>query len=494
MKTLIRILMLLAVIQLQAQEDENASASNNDNTVIAEEVNRQDKVVETALGIKKKKAETTSSQRVIDNRFLNNASNPSIISALEGKSSGLRVIREGQRIIGVILRGTTSFQGNPYALIVLDGAITPASALQGLDPKNIDEVNIIKGGSGAALYGSQGANGVLAITTKRSVILQSEKTQPINKVNKYTGNLKIKKFGNKASYLRPFSIASTADEAYDIFIKESENYVRNSAYYADAFNYFSKWESKNQRRAMLNYILQVSPEDVELQKTLAFMLEESGDYKLASSVYLNILKLRPEESQSFRDLALMYQETNKEQRAFDLLSSILIDNLDETPSSTASNEVVSLQLVSKKEINNLISKQSSINTSELDNSHRENVKYDLRIVLDWNLADADIDLQVIDPNMEMCFYSYPKTQIGGTLTPDVQNGYGPEEYTIRNAKSGDYYIKINYDSAMVNKDDLPTYLKLTTFKDYGKPTEIKSIQVIRLNKDKGDDIVAKIRV
>ena len=53
MKTLIRILMLLAVIQLQAQEDENASASNNDNTVIAEEVNRQDKVVETALGIKK---------------------------------------------------------------------------------------------------------------------------------------------------------------------------------------------------------------------------------------------------------------------------------------------------------------------------------------------------------------------------------------------------------------------------------------------------------
>ena len=62
---------------------------------------------------------------------------------------------------------------------------------------------------------------------------------------------------------------------------------------------------------------------------MAFKLEEAKEYDLASSVYINVLKLRPQDSQSFRDLGLMYAETNKPQGSFDLLSSILIDDLDE---------------------------------------------------------------------------------------------------------------------------------------------------------------------
>jgi len=492
MKKIIQILFLCAAFQLYAQETSNVS--NTSDVVLTEETNEHDKVVETALGIKKKKSEITSSQRVVDNEELNNASNPNIISALEGKVSGLRVVRQGLRIVGVILRGATTFRASTYALIVVDGAITSASALQGLDPKNIKSVSVVKGGSGAALYGSQGANGVLVISTKREINLIEEKKQPSNKINKYSGNLKIKKFTNTQGYIRELNKAKSAKDAFEIFETQRENYKNNPAYYADVFAYFSKWNSKNHTKAILNYILQAEPNNFELLKALAFKLEEAKEYDLASSVYVNILKLRPEDSQSFRDLTLIYKETGKEQKAFNLFNSILIDNLNETPSSTASNEMVSMQLVAKNELNNLLQNNPNINREGLNSTHIKNAKYDVRIVLDWNRENADIDLQVIDPLMEMCFYSYPKTQIGGTLTPDVQSAFGPEEYTLRNARPGDYYIKVNYANAFEKKGSLPTFLKITTFKNYGKTNETKEIQVIRLNRSKGDDIVAKIKV
>ena len=93
----------------------------------------------------------------------------------------------------------------------------------------------------------------------------------------------------------------------------------------------------------------------------------------------------------------------------------------------------------------------------------------------------------------MCFYSYPKTQIGGNLTPDVQTTFGPEEYTIRNARPGDYYVRVSYDNAL-EKNDSPTFIKMTTFKNYGKPSETKAVKVIRLNKNNGEEIVAKITI
>ena len=127
----------------------------------------------------------------------------------------------------------------------------------------------------------------------------------------------------------------------------------------------------------------------------------------------------------------------------------------------------------------------------MNKSHAENAKYDLRIVLDWNRDDVDLDLQVIDPMLEMCFYSYPRTQIGGNLTPDVQTTFGPEEYSLRNARRGDYYIKISYNNS-IDKNEPPTFIKVTTFKNFGKPNETKEVEVIRLNKNSGEDIVSKI--
>jgi TonB-dependent SusC/RagA subfamily outer membrane receptor len=66
----------------------------------------------------------------------------------------------------IVIRGQENNTGSNEALVVIDNVISTAAVLQQLPPEVIESVNIIKGGSGAALYGSQGINGVVVVTPK----------------------------------------------------------------------------------------------------------------------------------------------------------------------------------------------------------------------------------------------------------------------------------------------------------------------------------------
>ena len=79
---------------------------------------------------------------------------------IQGNFAGVQV-QNGE----VIIRGTRSFNSGNGALIVVDGVINESDILRVLRPINIKSINIIKDGS-TAVYGSQGANGVVLIETK----------------------------------------------------------------------------------------------------------------------------------------------------------------------------------------------------------------------------------------------------------------------------------------------------------------------------------------
>ncbi|WP_345089457.1 YfbK domain-containing protein [Flavobacterium chungnamense] len=127
-------------------------------------------VVVGALGIKRTKDATVSSQKTISAREINQASSPSVLQSLNGKVSGLQVNAISNGVNGdtrVVLRGNRSISGNNQALIVIDNVISSAEVLNQLPPSLVDNVNVIKGAQGAALYGEQGVNGVIVVTTKK---------------------------------------------------------------------------------------------------------------------------------------------------------------------------------------------------------------------------------------------------------------------------------------------------------------------------------------
>ncbi len=126
-------------------------------------------VVVTALGIQRQSKEIGYATAKVNSDDLTKVKNVDATQALIGKVSGLQISVASASLdagVRVNLRGSRSFLGNNQALLVVDGVPTPLSYLQTLNPNDIENISVLKGGSAAALYGSAAANGVLYVTTK----------------------------------------------------------------------------------------------------------------------------------------------------------------------------------------------------------------------------------------------------------------------------------------------------------------------------------------
>ncbi|ROI08145.1 SusC/RagA family TonB-linked outer membrane protein [Chryseobacterium sp. H3056] len=127
-------------------------------------------VVVTALGITRKPKELSYSVATVKNDDLTAANSTSTATALVGKVSGLQINVANNGVnpsTRVVLRGNRSLLNNNQALIVVDGFPSPQNVLNRINPEDIQEVTVLKGANASALYGSEAANGVLIITTKK---------------------------------------------------------------------------------------------------------------------------------------------------------------------------------------------------------------------------------------------------------------------------------------------------------------------------------------
>jgi len=140
--------------------------------------NIEEVVVTGALGIKRKADAITNTQQTVGAKELTQASAPTAVQALTGKVSGLQINLTNNGVdpsYRIVLRGAKSITGNNQALVVIDNVISSADILQQIPPESIENINVIKGLQGAALYGQQGVNGVIIVTTKKGT--KSERLQ-----------------------------------------------------------------------------------------------------------------------------------------------------------------------------------------------------------------------------------------------------------------------------------------------------------------------------
>ncbi|CAF1521422.1 unnamed protein product, partial [Rotaria sordida] len=99
----------------------------------------------------------------------------------------------------------------------------------------------------------------------------------------------------------------------------------------------------------------------------------------------------------------------------------------------------------------------------------------------WDTNDTDVDLHVIEPSGEECYYSHKNTAIGGKISRDFTRGYGPEEYLIRKAVKGTYTVRAKY---FVNHQQSlagATTIMVHIYKYYGQLDQQKEIVTLRLD-------------
>ena len=114
-----------------------------------------------------RKADLAGSVAVMDNKQFKDQPVTRIEDALQGRVSGVQVISSGMPggDMKIRVRGTSSINLSNDPLYVVDG-IVRESGLEGLNPEDIQSIQVLKDASSTAIYGSRGANGVVLVTTK----------------------------------------------------------------------------------------------------------------------------------------------------------------------------------------------------------------------------------------------------------------------------------------------------------------------------------------
>lgn len=160
--------------------------------ILTENVVELDHVIITALGIEKKESSLSYSTSSIKGEELNRIKESNMITALTGKAAGVQINKNSSgpgASAKVSIRGIRSVASDNQPLYVIDGvpmlnstSEQAYSAIGGtanagnrdggdgisnLNPEDVESISILKGAPAAALYGSQAANGVILITTKK---------------------------------------------------------------------------------------------------------------------------------------------------------------------------------------------------------------------------------------------------------------------------------------------------------------------------------------
>lgn len=178
--------------------DVEIGASNVVDVSLSQSAELLDEVVVTALGFETKRSKVGVASSTVEGGALVRSGEVGLINSLAGKSAGVNIVSSsgdpgaGARIV---IRGATSITGDLQPLIVVDGVpifndsyygeafggqargnsgslgsgggVTQQSRLNDINPEDIASVEVLRGASAAAVWGSRAANGVIVITTKK---------------------------------------------------------------------------------------------------------------------------------------------------------------------------------------------------------------------------------------------------------------------------------------------------------------------------------------
>ncbi|WP_350287161.1 SusC/RagA family TonB-linked outer membrane protein [uncultured Croceitalea sp.] len=168
---------------------QTVGAGNTINVQMQEDAQALEEVVVTAQGIKREKKALGYAVTSVGSEQLENRTEGDVARVLSGKAAGVQITAAGGAsgsATNVTIRGLSSFSGSNQALFIVDGipfsndtnagvngqdpsfidGATQGSRFLDLDPNNIASIEVLKGLAAATLYGTQGKNGVILITTK----------------------------------------------------------------------------------------------------------------------------------------------------------------------------------------------------------------------------------------------------------------------------------------------------------------------------------------
>ena len=307
-------------------------------------------------------------------------------------------------------------------------------------------------------------------------------------------SISIKPWSPDKPYLKAIKAVSP-DQAYKIYLEQRREYATSPAFFLDCGDYFLTTDKKDLGLRILSNLVEMGLDDAALMRMYAWRLQQADEFDLAGSLLERVLADRDDEPQSHRDLALVLGErwqkthqTDDALRAMNLLYDVILGEWDNFPE---------IEIIALMELNRLInfSGQQNVTTPErIDSRLIKLLDLDVRISMSWDTDMTDVDLHVFEPTGEHAYYGHNLTMIGGLVSRDFTQGYGPEEYVLKKAYPGKYIIKAHYYGSSQQTVSGACTVIVTVFTNYGRKDEVKQVLTLRLEQPSDDVVVGEITI
>ncbi|UQN08759.1 VIT domain-containing protein [Deinococcus sp. QL22] len=292
--------------------------------------------------------------------------------------------------------------------------------------------------------------------------------------------VQLQKWRPDAPYAERLRAAATAD-LYRIYLDERPSYELSPAFYLDVADLLLERGLHDLGLRVLSNLAELELENRAVLRILAYRYMQAGHPELAIPVFQTVERLAPNEPQSYRDLGLAYAAAGNEQRAIETLYTVVRRSWD--------GRFPEVELLALNELNAIVSRgRKAVSTTFMDPRLKGAHPLDVRVVATWDADNTDLDMWVTDPNGDRVYYGAPLSTQGGQLSKDFTGGYGPEVFSLRDAKPGRYTIEMDYFGENQQLLSGTVTLQVKVITGFGTSGEREQLITLRL-KDKKDQLL-----
>jgi hypothetical protein len=270
-------------------------------------------------------------------------------------------------------------------------------------------------------------------------------------------------------------------QLYDRYLAERDAHADSSAFFLDVADLLLEQGQRELALRVLSNLAEMDLDNRHLLRVLGYRLMQADAPALAVPVFEQVLAMGQEEPQSFRDLGLALAAAGKPQQALAPLYQVVVRPWD--------SRFDGIALIALDELTNLVARSTPrLDTTSIDPRLLQAMPLDLRVVLSWDADNSDMDLWVTDPNGERAYYGNRLTYQGGRMSQDFTGGYGPEQFSLRNAKPGKYKVEANYFGSRQQLVTGATTLMLRLTTHWGTAKQKDQMVTMRL-KDRAETVL-----
>lgn len=272
-----------------------------------------------------------------------------------------------------------------------------------------------------------------------------------------------------------------ASQLYDRYLAERDAHADSSAFFLDVADLLLAQGQRDLALRVLSNLAEMDLDNRHLLRVLGYRLMQADAPALAVPVFEQVLAMGQEEPQSFRDLGLALAAAGKPQQALAPLYQVVVRPWD--------SRFDGIALIALDDLTNLVARSTPrLDTTGIDPRLLQAMPLDLRVVLSWDADNSDMDLWVTDPNGERAYYGNRLTYQGGQMSQDFTGGYGPEQFSLRNAKPGKYKVEANYFGSRQQLVTGATTLMLRLTTHWGTAKQKDQMVTMRL-KDRAETVL-----